>query len=528
MKDCLPSSTGRRRGSVLLLGLIVSVVLLLTLAAATSTTFTLGKEARYKLDRARSLALAEGVTEAAQKFILQEVSNFKPPPLSGSVQVAGVAYPYLAEPLGASFTAVDPDGVSRAVTHYRVSATVNAGDGYATVDRVIDLSLTPVFQYMIFYSDDLELLPGPSMTLGGRVHANGDLYVGSGNTLTVDTEYFRATGNILRKRKNDNTVATGTVDIKVTGTTTYTNMDTTHDSAYSDWATYALDTWKGTVQDGAHGVREVSSPSIGTIKAFNPDGSKGHFHANADLVLVNNQAFDRNGAPVSLPAGTLTQRTMYDAREKKNIVVTEVNVGLLNTSGKFPANGLIYAYRTDASASQPNGIRLRNAAQLAAPLTVVSEDPVYVRGDFNTINKKGAAVISDAVNLLSNSWNDTKTPGSLPVASQTTYNLAFITGNVPTPDGGGNYSGGFENLPRFHENWTNKKAIIRGSFVNMYESEIAKKPWFYGGDVYQAPIRDWAFDPALTNGGLPPFTPNIVYFLRVLWDDRLGLPFVEG
>ena len=56
--------------------------------------------------------------------------------------------------------------------------------------------------------------------------------------------------------------------------------------------------------------------------------------------------------------------------------------------------------------------------------------------------------------------------GNLPGAVETSYNIAFVTGNVPTPEGGGTYSGGFENLPRFHENWSGKKAKIRGSFIN--------------------------------------------------------------
>jgi hypothetical protein len=202
-------------------------------------------------------------------------------------------------------------------------------------------------------------------------------------------------------------------------------------------------------------------------------------------------------------------------------------MGLLNSSGQFPPNGLLYAYRTDATPGQPNGIRLTNGAELAAPLTVVSEDPVYVHGDFNTVNKKGAAVIADAVNLLSNAWDDSKSPGTLPVATDTTYNLAFITGNTPTPDGGGAYSGGFENLPRFHERWSGVTAKIRGSFINNYESEVAKSKWRYGGDVYTAPIRDWRYDPDLNDlDNLPPFTPNAVYFKRVLWDDRVPAPFI--
>ena len=47
-------------------------------------------------------------------------------------------------------------------------------------------------------------------------------------------------------------------------------------------------------------------------------------------------------------------------------------------------------------------------------------------------------------------------------------------------------------------------------------------------NLYTAPTRDWAFDPALNDmANLPPFTPNSVYFQRVLWDDRLALPFID-
>ena len=45
---------------------------------------------------------------------------------------------------------------------------------------------TNLFQFAVFYTNDLEILPGPDMTLGGRVHCNGDIYLGCGGTLTVD------------------------------------------------------------------------------------------------------------------------------------------------------------------------------------------------------------------------------------------------------------------------------------------------------------------------------------------------------
>lgn len=516
-------------GSVLLLALILSLMIIATIAASVQMAQTQGRGAEYALDRTGALAVAEGVTETAQKSMLVRVANFLPPVLSGTVSLAGADHPFQIEPVGASYTLTDPDGITRSLQHYKISSRVNIGDGYAMVDRVVDLSMTPLFQYMIFYNDDLEILPGPSMNLGGRVHANADIYVGTDATLRVDSEYFRCTGDILRKRKNDGSESGGTVSIKVMGESAYESMDNSEDSEHPQWATLALDTWKGTVQDGAHGVKEVAAPAIGTIKAYDADGSKGYYHANADLVVVDGKAYDKGGNELSLPAATVAEKTMYDAREGKTIRVTEIDMALLNASGAFPANGLIYAYRTDASVTQPNGIRLANGAEVLRPMTLVSEDPVYVKGDFNTVNKKGVAVISDAVNLLSNAWNDTKTSsGGCPAASNTTYNLAFITGNVPTPDGGGNYSGGFENLPRFHENWSGKTAKILGSFIKIYESEIARGLWRYGGNVYTAPKRDWSYDTALNDlANLPPFTPNAVYFQRVLWDDGSPLHFLN-
>lgn len=512
----------RRRGSVLLLGLVISVALIFTLAAALSTTHSLGRSVQYEIDRTAALAIADGVTEAAQKRMLDDVANFREPALTGEVELGGRPYAYTVHAVGSTYERTAADGVVSSVQHYVLTAEVEHGQGHVTVDRVVDLTMTPLFQYMIFYADDLELLPGPSMILEGRVHANGDLYTGCGDTLTVDSEYFRCTGSIVRRRKNDGSETGGTVSVKVLGGSEYRTLDASMDAETPGWATYALDRWSGTVQDGSHGVREVAAPEIGSIKAFRPDGSKGHYHESASLVIVDDKAYDAGGSPINL-TGILTEREMYDAREGKTVTVSEIDIAALNASGHFPANGLIYAYRTDASSSQPNGVRVVNGSELAGPLTVVSEDPVYVQGDFNTVNKKGAAVISDAVNLLSNGWSDSG--GTMQTAVETTYNLAMITGNVPTPDGGGAYSGGFENLPRFHENWSGVKAAILGSFVNLFPSEIAKAPWGASG-VYSPPIREWRFDQDLQGlDGLPPFTPDSVSFQRVLWDDRLPLPF---
>ncbi|MCA8960804.1 MAG: pilus assembly PilX N-terminal domain-containing protein [Planctomycetes bacterium] len=519
-------SSDRRQGAVLLVVIVFTVAVSLLVASTVDFTLTESRSVTSDLDRAEALALAEGVTESVQKDMLDSIANFETFPMSGTVTLGGVDYPYTVQLIGSEINRTDSDGVNLAIQPYLINSQVDIQLATANVSRVADLTMTPIFQYMIFYSDDLEILPGPNMTLGGRVHSNANIYMGSGATLTVDTDYLRCTGELYRQRKNDGSATGGTIDIKEFEQTTFQAMSPTMDSTDPDWVNLALDTWGGTVQTGAHGVSEVVAPEIGSIKAFNSDGSKGHYHANADLVFIDGQAFDSGGNPIGLPPGVVQEVTMFDGRENKNVTVTEIDIDALNASGHFPANGLIYAYRTDASASQPNGIRLTNGQELAAPLTVVTEDPIYVHGDFNTVNKKGAAVMADAVNLLSNAWDDSKTAGSLPTASDTWFNLAIVTGNVPTPDGGGAYSGGFENLPRFHESWSGRTCSIRGSFIKTYDSEFAVSPWSYGGQVYTAPVRDWLYDPDLTDlSNLPPFTPNAVYFRRVTWDDNVAVPF---
>ena len=84
----------------------------------------------------------------------------------------------------------------------------------------------------------------------------------------------------------------------------------------------------------------------------------------------------------------------------------------------------------------------------------------------------------------------------------------MITGADETE--GSSYCGGFENLPRFHEKWSGVDCNIAGSFVKIYASDHARGKWKYGGDVYTAPRRKWAYDTMFNDAAsLPPFTPNV-------------------
>ena len=568
-----PLRRDREAGLVLLFVLITVLIIAALTAALLQTASSEMQQARTTRAVTDVRTLAEGATMAAEQSVLASLANTLPPPAAGTLTMGPHDVPWTAAHVGKDSTDTDGVGIKTFHEHWLVSGVADAENYRHVVNRILDVGLTPIFQYAIFYDNDLELLPGPSMKISGRVHTNKDLYVGvgAGNTLTINSNYFRSVGNLYRQRKDDGSATSGSVQILKDGTLLYPDLwsksqltskgvpsVTGYDSKFAgfdangdgdlsdagDWADFAvgsLTNWNGTVQTADQGVKRVEPPSIGSIQRFedvgagngdytwdaakkdydyvgdgNGDARKGRYYANADLVVSDLDAYDSSGSKLKLPAGTIVKKSFYDAREGKTITVSEIDIGLLKSSGAFPKNGLIYASRTDTTTTQANGIRLKNGANLGAPLTVVSQDPIYLLGDYNTVNKQPAAVIADAVNLLSNAWDDKKKKGQLPVAKPTTWDVAMITGGDET--NGSQYSGGFENLPRFHENWDGVKASILGAFVKIYAAQFAKGKWVYGGDHYTAPTRLWDYETNFNDASkLPPFTPNVAQVKSTGW-----------
>ncbi len=92
----------------------------------------------------------------------------------------------------------------------------------ALLEMIFRVRLVPLFQFAAFYDKDLEILPGPNMTLDGRVHANGDIYTGSGATLQINGQVTAAVreggtgGDVYRGRKDRNQCE-GTVRVRIPG-----------------------------------------------------------------------------------------------------------------------------------------------------------------------------------------------------------------------------------------------------------------------------------------------------------------------
>ena len=178
-------------------------------------------------------------------------------------------------------------------------------------------------------------------------------------------------------------------------------------------------------------------------------------------------------------------------------------------------------------------INLGTACYGAAPnppcgLTVASENPVYIQGDYNApggsvagAGTVASSVAADAVTLLSDNWNDVNSyigpyNNGLRNAVSTQYRVAIIAGKqipfaIPPGEGQVDFGtdGGLHNFLRYIENWGGDTLTYEGSLVSFYFSRQAIG--LYKGTPYSPPSRTYAFDSTFTNGPswLPPRTPSL-------------------
>lgn len=535
----LPNS--KRKGQALILSyMVISVFLVLSSALLSKAISEKNFSLRNKLNT-EIFFLAEGGTENAISAFTKAIANYQIPADVQSFNVSTTFNTFGGTTVNSTVTRLENndrlilEGTTNVmVRNYDVvtTATHPQNNGITiTLHQIIARRLIPTFQHAVFYNGDLEMLPGANMTLSGRIHSNKDIYADSEVTLTVDSFYFHSAGNIYNKRKDSSINPPGDANIRINqpGAPKYAKMNGL-DSNSPDWTTEAINRWKGTVQSAVHGITQLSTPSVGSIQPT------GYYASNAN-VIIQNGVIAKGGVVltegVNYPAGTITTTTaLYNNREGKTIKTTNIDLKKLagyapsDPPGKpsfpnnLPSNGLMYATRNDSGASYEPGIKLFNAGEIYQNigLTLVSNDPVYIQGNYNTTNEKPASVICDSLNLLSNNWKDSNSSSGLSsrTATATTFNSAFIAGIEDTTTG--QYNGGLENYPRLHENWSNIQLNIKGSFVALWNSAIGTGAWKYGSPQYTAPLRNWNYDTMFNNSAtLPPFTPWAVEAQRVAW-----------
>ena len=189
----------------------------------------------------------------------------------------------------------------------------------------------------------------------------------------------------------------------------------------------------------------------------------------------------------------------------------------------------------------------------ASGLTVASENPVYVQGNYNATTvataepNVPAAIMADAITLLSNNWSDAVSFESPTLATNrnattTGYRFAAVAGKgisfpycaancgnpagAPTAQPGFLYGtdGGVGNFLRLLEDWNVAGVSInyRGSLISLFTSRQAIGTFKFNTNVYDFGTRVFTFDDDfLTPSLLPPGTPmfrdvNTLKFRQIL------------
>jgi uncharacterized protein (UPF0333 family) len=578
---------------VSILGVMVIVVLVAGIASAflllTMNEASVSNSSRNKM---RAMYCAEAGAEHAANLVrvgisgnLGAVAN-----IDGQISIGTgpekVDVDYAAKYRSDLPDETDESGLYTQRQSYEILAECRINGEVGRVFRVVEARVTPIFQFLAFYDGDLEANPGPAGYWNGRLHTNQKMYITdrdgsaaskSGYGLVIDSEHVQAVGGMYRRYKGGTdgsptpveTGANGRVRIRQKGTEPIDNaaLSPDKDDGLIDWGldsgggpteSSALKAFGGSVKDGNTGAQTMAPPDVETI------AKDGYFHEaarNGGLVIEDGRVY-QGGEDITakLPAGTVQQTTLYDAREQTSVPVTTIDVNLLMTSEYRPPNGLIFGVDNQASVDKPRGFHLINGGTIPPSgdtsvtpdgLTFVTPTPTYVQGDYNAHtytkadldagkipgNNAGlvgmqdpshptqpCAIIADAVNLLSNKWDNSKIAGkSPPPATPTSYNMAMISGNQTTEYDksapGSGYNGGLQNLPRFHENWGGINCNIKGSFVNLWESTIANG--VYGlSNVYTPPKRFWDFDQSFNDPSrLPPWTPKVTTIGRTTYEE---------
>lgn len=307
-------------------------------------------------------------------------------------------------------------------------------------------------------------------------------------------------------------------------------------------------------------VSSLSGGSLNTIKGFVSTGTTSSSTLSSSYVFYDNREAGFIKA-TNVDIYQLTKAVAASSISNWNgvVYISDTSATLYNTDGSVRNAGTAVnvTYGGTTYATTKRGIRLINGGILpSGGLTIVTDNPVYIVGDYN-VNPNGstgsssppspaptppsdaaptatpnpnpvvsgtqryAAIMCDAITLLSKNWVDTNSTGNVTPSSRwaanTTVNACLLAGNLPsTSPLSSGYSGGGENFVRYLEDWGHNTNYFTfyGSMVQLFRPQQAIGAWTGSGNVYKAPILKWHYDDDLLTAGAPPGNLDVAAYLQ--------------
>lgn len=425
----------------------------------------------------------------------------------------------------------------------------------------------PLFQFGIFFEKDLEDTNGPPMTFAGWVHANGNIYLSSANAWYTDR--ITTPNRVFHDRKDHHSVLDGVYIDDAAGTDVPLLFDSRSITDAAAFRARSEADFDGRLRTGAHDVDSLRVPlplglsPVAVIQRRLPGDDdqtrEAKFAWQADwyieVPLNRLSSTGANLCPHSVAVRapgkvvpntglckkifTWTFEAFWEGREGRFADVLDIDVDELRRWVGGDASRRTEILYVTLTGTAPDSIknnnnsnaardgfypvvRLINGSQLPNRLTIATDRPLYLRGNYNNVAWVPAAVTGDAITWLSAVWDDAAHDESFEtgktIAGETWINTAVLAGHSATPcdhevppcPGGYQdfYGGGIENYPRFLENWSDVYMHYLGSLVSLHESVIPTGTW--NGTYYNPPRRDWQFDLRFRDpANLPPGTPVV-------------------
>jgi hypothetical protein len=269
---------------------------------------------------------------------------------------------------------------------------------------------------------------------------------------------------------------------------------------------------------------------------------------NVSAYDTDNLLFVRAGANATAPVGSFQRLGLgsNDATEGGLVFHATVNDDFNDDGTPDITVDPVDKLRnyTDGKKKSSYGFAFSAGADLPGALTVVTDQALYVQGDYNSFaanaGKQPASLIGDTITVLSNSCAGATTGmidcgviTATQVATTTSVNAAFLSytdfsnGNIGSSGFTSTpkiqkYSGGLNNYMRMVEDWGGINFNYTGSFVSLgapqeysgaYRAGSGSNDAFVaGGSYYDVPNRNFNYDTNFNAfDKLPPLTPKVIY-----------------
>jgi hypothetical protein len=463
-----PQAVRNVRGLALVATLLVLAVMGIVVAAAVRAALTSVRASSLEYNEARAFYAAEAGGEGALsqlELALQdgflsdeELEEIRPPDLEDFSFDS-----FSVEKRGEVVVETITDGPFAGL--YALTQNVDiyslAEDESGTQAGVIlraRAQAIPIFQFGVFYEEDLEATNGPPMVFEGRVHSNGNIFLSSANAWY--REVITTPNEVYHDRKDHHKVLDGVFVANSSATDVLLDFDSRSRPSPEAFKAESCEKFDCRLQTNAFGVDSLRLPLPDEIPVYelirpreagDTDSERSvKFAWNADtyitvdLTQANNGlcagggpawpqiTVQRDGAPVPDAASMCaifpwTWTAFFDGREDEFKDVLNINVAAMAAwagTDETAMMQLIYVEfigPADIDDYLPSvrdvildgnvdpAVRMINGAILPNPMTVATEWPLYVLANYNSAPGdawRPAALAGDGITIQSTDWRD--------------------------------------------------------------------------------------------------------------------------